>query len=148
MKKHIALFLLLLPILVGCSTRIPTCIGKEDKALKISWGVEYTKKKTIEKFVLTTDRKIIFIVNDSSKSKPSRLSEEQYCNLLNNVQQTILQTQVINEIGDTLNFVEYENPARNIFVRARWNPRFKTKNSVHFRQLFDTLQVISLKIKH
>jgi len=146
--KNKPLFLLLIPIIISCSLRTPKCISTEDRDLLISWGIEYTKTGTIEKFVLKTDRKLYFTSTENNQSNSGKLTEEEYCNLLGKIQETILQTQVINEIGDTLNFVEYINPARNIFVRARWNPRFKTKNSIHFRQLFDTLRVISLRIKH
>lgn len=139
------IFILSLVLLFGCATKLPYCIGKGSENLKLSWGILYPSKNTYEKFVLTTDRKIKFFTPEKKENTVRKLSEEEYCNLLDKIQKTILQTQVINEIGDTLNFVEYESPEKNVIVRAIWNPRFKTKNSIHFRKLFDTLEVITFR---
>ncbi len=142
------IFLLCLVLLCSCSTNLPYCIGKGSENLKISWGTIYPSKNTYEKFILTTNRKIKFLSIEGKVNTVRKLTEEEYCNLLDKIQKTILQTQVINEVGDTLNFVEYESSASNVIVRAIWNPRFKTKNSIHFRDLFDTLEMITFRRLH
>ncbi len=126
-------------VVLSCKTiEYPYCIGKTTKLLKISWGV--IVQNTSETYVLSTD-KTIYRTDESKKSlkKIKALSNKEYCDLIYRINETFLKTQVINEVGDTLRFVQYENPAIGVYSRAIWNPNFRTKNSLLFRELFDTL---------
>ncbi|MGC8957425.1 MAG: hypothetical protein ACP5LT_06330 [Candidatus Kapaibacteriota bacterium] len=149
MKANKFYFLVsLLLFLTNCSPKYPFCINEKTESLKIEWGTIYLNSKEEERFILFSNGDLFKEVSLKGKKKMSHLDEQKFCNVLTNVQNTILKTQVINEVGDTLNFVEYINPALGIFISARWNPRFKTKNSIHFRQLYDSLKVLTLEIKN
>lgn len=127
-------------ILYSCKTSyLPYCISKRTRNIEISWGTIYSMKKDTLRFYLKTDGKIIRL--QPVKKTIGELSEKDFCNLLFKINEAFLKTQVINEIGDTLNFMEYKNPAFGFYSRANWNPRFKTKNSALFRQLLDTINV-------
>lgn len=128
-------------ILLGCKTiEYPYCIGKTTRLIKVSWGVIVQNTSGQEIYMLSTD-KAIYRMDTTKKSskKLKTLSDKEYCNLLYQINETFLKTQVINEVGDTLQFVQYENPAIGVYSRAVWNPNFRTKNSLLFRELFDTL---------
>lgn len=128
-------------ILLSCKTvEYPYCIGKTTRLVKISWGILLQNTVNKETYILSTD-KVIYRVDGPNKSskKIKALSDKEYCDLIYRISETFLKTQVINEVGDTLQFVQYENPAIGVYSRAVWNPSFRTKNSVLFRELFDTL---------
>jgi len=128
-------------IFLSCKTiEYPYCIGKTTKLLKVSWGVMVQNTSGREIYVLSTDKTIYRIDDTKNSSKRVKtLSEKEYCDLLYQINETFLKTQVINEVGDTLQFIQYENPMVGVYSRAVWNPSFRTKNSVLFRELFDTL---------
>lgn len=128
-------------ILLSCKTvEYPYCIGKTTRLMKISWGILVQNTVNKETYILSTD-KVIYRVEGPNKSskKVKALNDKEYCDLIYRINETFLKTQVINEVGDTLQFVQYENPAIGVYSRAVWNPSFRTKNSVLFRELFDTL---------
>ncbi|MGQ9819829.1 MAG: hypothetical protein ACUVQ1_07905 [Candidatus Kapaibacteriales bacterium] len=134
------LLVLFLFISNGCrTTRLPYCISKKTKNIEISWGIIHVDRKDTVRFWLKTDGKIL--QSQPKKKTIAKLSEKDFCNLLFQINEAFLNTQAINEVGDTLNFLEYKNPAFGFYSRAVWNPGFKTKNSVLFRQLMDTINV-------
>lgn len=140
--------IIILIFFVGCSTKYPYCIGENNKELEISWGTIYKTQNVEERYLLTSIGTLYKIGSNNRKEKIRTINEKSYCNILERVNNTILKTQAINEVGDTLNFVEYKNPKLGIFFSAKWHPRFNTKNSIYFRELFDSLKVWSLEIKH
>lgn len=129
----------------GCSTKYPYCIGENNKELEISWGTIYKAPKIIERYIILPTGDLYKIDENNSRKKIKKLNEKLYCKILENVNNTILKTQVINEVGDTLNFVEYKNQKTGIYLSAKWHPRFKTKNSIYFRELYDSLRVWCLE---
>ncbi len=128
-------------LIASCKTiEYPYCIGKTTRELKISWGIIVQDSINNETFELSTNRTIYQINKTKNFSKKIKtLTENEYCKLLYHIHETFLNTQVINEVGDTLQYVQYENPAIGVYTRAIWNPRFRTRNSILFRELFDTL---------
>lgn len=141
MKVNYRLAFIGLLIFLSCKTiEYPYCIGKTTKYVKVSWGIVVQNTLNRETYMLSTD-KTIYRIDEATKSskKIKTLSDKEYCNLIYQINDTFLKTQVINEVGDTLEFVQYENPAIGVYSRAVWNPNFRTKNSVLFRALFDSL---------
>lgn len=138
--SHRIIIFALLIIFSSCKTsNLPYCISKRTQNIEISWGTIYSEKKDTLRFYLKTDGRIIQL--RPKKIILGQLEEKVFCNLLFQINEAFLKTQVINEVGDTLNFMEYKNPAFGFYSRAIWNPRFKTKNSALFRQLLDTINV-------
>lgn len=130
----------ILSLFFACrSNKLPQCITKMTKEIEISWGRIYSNSKDTIRFSLKTDANII--QTKPQKRHIVRLDDKTFCNFLLLINETFLKTQVINEIGDTLDFMEYKNPTNGFYSRAIWNPRFKTKNSFHFRKLFDSINV-------
>lgn len=142
------IFLLLLVFVTSCTPKYPFCISEKTKDLRIEWGKIYFNGKLEERYVLHSNGLLFQSLGTKEKKKLGRFNEPRFCSILSEVNETILKTQAINEIGDTLNFVEYSNPKLGLFFSAKWNPRFKTKNSIHFRALYDSLMSWTLQIKN
>ncbi|MCX7908809.1 MAG: hypothetical protein N2560_04740 [Ignavibacteria bacterium] len=135
--------------LSNCGTKYPFCVEESNRKLEIAWGTIFSKQKDkVEKFLLISTGDIFKIEHPQKRKKILKIDNDKYCFVLQNVTETILKTQAINEIGDTLNFVEYYNPKLGIYFIAKWHPRFKTKNSIYFRQLYDSLQALTFGIKN
>jgi ribosomal protein L33 len=140
--------IILIFVFVSCSTKYPFCIGEQNKKLEIHWGTIYKNQKTTEeRFILSSNGQLLAKDSSNVPRKIAKLTEDKYCEVVGKVNQTILKTQAINEVGDTLNFVEYINPSLGIYFAAKWHPRFKTKNSVLFRELFEYLKMLTLDRK-
>ncbi|MCX7880722.1 MAG: hypothetical protein N2517_08680 [Ignavibacteria bacterium] len=139
-------FFLIFILLFSCnSPKYPFCLNEKTREIKITWGTKYTTTNKQEIFTLSADGKIYYANTYGKKKHIVKLNETQFCNLLDRINEAILKTQVINEVGDTLNFITYENPNIGVFSNAVWNPRFATKNSRHFRELYDTLKTLTFK---
>ncbi len=135
--------------LLSCSSKFPICISEESKQLEIHWGILYLEPRVFEeRFILSSSGVLYKSVNSQERIKLKKINPNVYCSLLMKVNNTILTTQAINELGDTLNFVEYRNQKLGVYFSAKWQPRFKTKNSAQFRELFDTLKVLTFEIKN
>ncbi|ROL57291.1 hypothetical protein D9V84_04680 [Bacteroidetes/Chlorobi group bacterium Naka2016] len=132
--------------LLNCTTKYPFCISEKTKNLTIEWGT-ITKGERKERYVLHSDGILYKFVSPTKKIKVGNLDERKFCRVLAQINETILKTQTINEVGDTLNYLTYTNPTLGMFIDAKWNPSFKTKNSIHFRALYDSLKVMTLEIK-
>ncbi len=143
-------FLMILLIFVlSCSTKFPFCINEDTKQLEIYWGTIYKKpKEREERYLLRSDGGLYKVMNGDKKIKIRHLQPKVFCSTLEHINSTILKTQAINEWGDTLNFVEYRNNRLGVYFSAKWQPRFQTKNSIFFRELFDSLQVLTFQIKN
>lgn len=133
----------------SCSSKYPFCINEGTKQLEIHWGTIYKKPIEIEeRYVLLPSGDVYKVVSANRKIKIRRLEPKVFCSTLEQINSTILKTQAINEWGDTLNFVEYHNKKLGVYFIAKWQPRFKTKNSVFFRELFDSLKVLTFERKN
>lgn len=146
--SRISIVLLFVLMFSTCSTKYPFCISEKTKGLKIEWGTIYFNGKTEERYSLQSDGRLYRTIDLKKKSELGKFSEPRFCSIVSQVNETILKTQAINEVGDTLNFVEYSNPNLGLFFAAKWHPRFKTKNSIHFRALYDSLMIWTLELKN
>ncbi|MFN3307021.1 MAG: hypothetical protein ACK42Z_07535, partial [Candidatus Kapaibacteriota bacterium] len=101
-----------------------------------------------ERYLLSSNGVLCKVLNVDKKIKIRQLQPKVFCYTLERINSTILKTQAINEWGDTLNFVEYRNNKLGVYFSAKWQPRFQTKNSIFFRELFDSLQALTFEIKN
>ncbi len=139
-KAHILLITIFL-IFVSCKTaETPYCIGKATKSIKLYLGTILNNETISEQYLILTDRYIYRVAPNGKKKKVVQIPEKEYCDLIFETNEAFLKTQVINEVGDTLNFIQFENPSVNLKTRAIWNPKFNTRNSENFRKLFEQLE--------
>jgi hypothetical protein len=146
--SRISILLFCVLFLTTCSAKYPFCISENTKGLKIDWGTIYFNGKAETRYSLQANGALLRYIDSKKKTELGKFSERRFCSILAEVHETILQTQAINEVGDTLDFVEYSNPKLGIFFSAKWNPKFKTKNSIHFRALYDSLMIWRLELKN
>lgn len=124
---------------------MPYCLSSSSKSIEISWGsFNLTTTDTIH-YIIKSNRKIVQI--KPKERVITKLDEQTFCKLLFRINEAFLKTQVINELGDTLEFMEYKNPTTGFYSRAIWNPKFRTKNSLLFRQLIDSINAYVNQLK-
>ncbi len=157
--RNYVLLLIAIVVIIGCKTPpkpLPDCISVKTKDMSVRWGEADKKNKTLKGFMMNGTGKIFsFNHHDSVAALTFDIPQTEYielgllegkwfCEATNKIQNAILKTQVSNEPGDSTEFLEFSNPSANIFYRAQWVRKFKTKNSELFRKVYDSLQTYKL----
>lgn len=149
MYNNIRIFVVCIFILAlaGCSSHKPDCYNESNKELRLRWGSLITKSGKITGYQLNYDSKLLKIGkkedNDNfTDSVLTIIDGDRYCKLLAMTRDTILKIQALSEPGDSLHFIEYSDPPRNVRMRAVWNPINKTYGSKGFREIYDSLQTL------
>ncbi|MCX6156304.1 MAG: hypothetical protein NT007_19300 [Candidatus Kapabacteria bacterium] len=137
----------------ACKTNCPYCIGEKHKALEIRWG-KLIKTSSLEYgYVLDSYGNVSDFTSDSNlniinKQKIAVFKDSSYCRLLVQAYKVIMQTQVLNEPGDTCSFFELKDPSTDYFKRGIWN-KYNTVNSLGFRTLCDSLNAaVEISVAH
>lgn len=138
-------------LFVSCkSLDYAECTKVHHKELVIRWGESFNTENKKVGFELNSKAELFKYENLNDKpinySKIGNVNQDRYCNILSMITTTILKTQVVNEIGDTLRYFEYINPEKNSNLYFRWHPRFNTKNSRGFQEIYDSLNVLKLSL--
>lgn len=131
----------------SCTSNKPECINDNNNELTLRWGYFLSKTGNIAGYQLNNDATLHkFGKTDPAKNNTDSvlfsIDEDRYCKFLLMTRDTILKIQALNEPGDSLHFIEYADPPRNVRMRAVWNPINKTYGSSGFRQIFDSLQAL------
>jgi len=137
--------------IVSCkSLDYAECTKVHHKELIIRWGESFKSGNKKVGFELNSKAELFKYENMNNKttsySKVGNVDQDRYCNILSMITKTILKTQVVNEIGDTLRYFEYINPAKNSDLYFKWHPRFNTKNSRGFQEIYDSLNILKLSL--
>lgn len=145
------LFLLILLFLVSCkSLNYAECTKINQRELIIRWGEYFSSHNKRVGFELNSKAELFKYENVNNStinySKIGNVDQNRYCNILSLLSKTILRTQIVNEIGDTLKYLEYINPERNSSLLLRWHPWFNTKNSRGVQEIYDSLNVLKLSL--
>lgn len=126
------------------------CTKIHHKELIIRWGENFNAENRKVGYELNSKAELFKYENINNKktsfSKVGNVNQERYCNILSMITKTILKTQVVNEIGDTLRYFEYLNPEKNSNLYFKWHPRFNTKNSRGFQEIYDSLNILKLSL--
>lgn len=138
--------------LISCkSLDYAECTKAHQQELVVRWGEIFIKDNKRIGFELNSKAELFNyeqIANSSPKiSKLGNANQESYCNILSGITKTILKTQIVNEIGDTLRYFEYINPEKSSNLFVKWHPRFNTKNSRGFQEVYDSLNSLKSTIK-
>jgi hypothetical protein len=149
MKKiisYIIIFGLILTI-SGCCSHKPDCYSESNKDLKLRWGSLIPKSGKITGYQLNYDATLLKIWKNAGNddfidSVIAKIDGDRYCKFLIMTRDTILKIQALSEPGDSLYFIEYADPPRNVRMRAMWNPINKTYGSSGFRLIYDSLQAL------
>ena len=151
-KSQIIFVCILLFTITSCSSHKHECYSENNKELKLRWGYFIAKTGKITGYQLNNDASLQkFGKTDGPENyKDSILIQvdgDKYCKLLFMTRDTILKIQALNEPGDSLHFIEYSDPPRNVRMRAVWNPINKTYGSRSFREIYDSLQTLVPVVK-
>ncbi|MBI5324157.1 MAG: hypothetical protein HZB41_02570 [Ignavibacteriae bacterium] len=146
-KLNYLFFIVSFFILIGCTSNHPECINDGNKELKIRWGTFNSKTGRINGYQLNNNAGLSRLIKSNEKDNAFdsllfNIDENQYCNYLGMIRDTILKIQALSEPGDSLHFIEYTDAPRNVRMRALWNPVNKTFGSKGFRAIYDSLQAI------
>ncbi|TAL67533.1 MAG: hypothetical protein EPN82_13850 [Bacteroidetes bacterium] len=141
------IFTLILFIFTGCLSHRPGCMNEGNKGLNLRWGTFISKSGKITGYQLNNEAELSKLIYKGSFDKLNdsilfSIDEEKYCRLLGMTRDTILSIQALNEPGDSLHFIEYSDPPRNVRMRAVWNAINKTFGSKGFREIYDSLQTL------
>jgi hypothetical protein len=141
-----AIIILFLFSLSG-EAQTPSCLGKNEKNIEISWGQVNNKNKTKVYKLLTSDMIVTRIVEDSlgkkTETQVKTLQENQYCAIKDSMRAIIIKHQSISFPGDTQQFLMYQNPNTNLFFRAIWNIEFTNFGNKDIRRFFNELDSLS-----
>lgn len=143
-------FVLIFTLLACRKLDYAECTKPHQPELIIRWGDSFSKENRKIGFELNSKAELfqIEIINNNSKiSKLGNANQKTYCNILSMIKNTIIKTQIVNEIGDTLRFFEYVDPRKQTNIFVKWHPRFNTKNSRGFQEIYDSLNTLKMSLK-
>lgn len=149
MSKNLILFLLL--IVVSCSgsrnqeqhtEKAPTdCIDEENQDVVISWGVRITEENLMRGYKLLTSGEVYrFTSNDTNEIRINNIQESLLCLIHRKTTNEFVKVGALNVPADTTLFVIYDHPAKNLTLRAQWNPKTPAIGSKGFRKIWDLLE--------
>lgn len=133
-------------LLQACVTPRPDtiapCINESVEGLILRWGTSDSTQHT-EAYEMNTKGHLFTISGPTGRSiQPTYIGAiggDLYCERANSVKDAFLQTQALNVSASRARFVEYVNPAANVYLRAVWNPDLSTFHSRYFRAEYEAL---------
>lgn len=139
----IAIIIVLTISLPSCKTLPPKeCLPQQMKDLKIKWG-DYIMKddKLVQGYILHSNGDLYKIekMQDTIGEKIGNITDEQYCQIHQQVRDEFIKVQVLNVTADTMRFVEYKSVNADITQRAFWNSNFWTQTNSGFFGIFAKL---------
>ncbi|MDZ4745671.1 MAG: hypothetical protein SGJ05_06680 [bacterium] len=141
-------------IFLACGTPRPTtvapCISAVQHDLTVRWGTEHDSAGTVEGYELNAKGELFRYGGErGAKGEQADITmnrhflvaidQAQYCDVTKTVQNTFLKVQALNVRGIRGRFIEYVNAARNVYLRAVWNPDLSTFQSRDMREQYDAL---------
>ncbi|MBL7976257.1 MAG: hypothetical protein JNJ85_15175 [Candidatus Kapabacteria bacterium] len=123
------------------------CITESTKDLLIRWGVYYDSTGTLYGYEIDANARLWRYVASTKKSNYERdsigtVSASQLCFFKDTVRNTFIKIQSLFVPAKTRHFIEYQNPANQVSLRAMWDARYQTYGSKEFRSIFDSLNTI------
>ncbi len=145
-------------LFAGCKTyEICECVRTVSPELDLNWGEKDTVTKTINEYFLESNGKLTKVkiqnyhTKNSEKNKTSEvvgyMNCENYCKIVKFIRAAMLKTQVINEPGNIVNFINYFDARNQVYWNVQWCPAFGTPNSKMLRQIDDSIYVYVSLIK-
>jgi len=140
---------LLFALLVLSCRSLPPCVTPALQEVRIRWGTQDSLGTTVRGYELRATGEIFRYeaTGDSllSHVRLGRLEGELYCRLLRQTHHAFLTVHAFHVPADTQRFVEYRAPAA--FLRAVWNPRYRTHGNELFWVLYDSLEAARQRIR-
>ena len=133
-------------ILISCSSvpKQAKCVKESEKGLLINWGKQYNKTGWRVYHSINTKLELMKVEEDSLGNKrysdSSRISEENYCKIKQDLVKFVVKTQALFVPGIIQQFVEYSSPGQNVYFRAIWNPEYTNAGNKELRMFFDSLE--------
>ena len=121
----------------------PKCVDAGNRAVVISWGETVAKSDVTMGYRLRSDGSLSLIRKDADGKTNdefiAKLKGDDYCNLKNQTEKTIIAQQAYSSPGATFRFIEYRDTVNGTLFRALWNPVSNNLGSKAFMVLYDTL---------
>ncbi len=145
MQKSKYILAIIAMIVVSCSSapKQAKCVKESEKDLLINWGTQYNKTGWRVYHSINSKMEIVKVEEDSLGNKKfsdsSRISEENYCRIKQDLVNFVVKTQALAFPGIVQQFVEYNSPGQNVYFRAIWNPEHTNAGNKELRVFFDSL---------
>ena len=155
-KSIYGLFLLIILVIssFSCSTvkEDDDCITEGYKDITVRWGEVDNETGSFAAYQMNGNLEVKRVIRDSAGKPESvcnfgNIDKQRFCSLYLLLNNAMIKTQVLNEPGKITRFFEYKNPFNQTVYRAQWIDKFQTKNSILFREVYDSLQVSMDSIK-
>ena len=135
-------------LLDSCKTTEVNCIKPYNQNQIVRWGEYNAKLGNVIGYQISTDMMISRIKKDKADTAYSiqeigKVDPLKYCDIVEMIKYEVLRSQAVNAPGELNRFIEYQNPAKNVSVRAMWNSLFNTVGTKGFREIYDSMMVVS-----
>jgi len=151
-RLHIA-FVILSCALAACTTPRPTtlapCVTEKTGQLTIRWGTQDDSLQVIDVYRMNTKGEIFHYSGPVTQNVMDEyllhVDQSDYCSAAASVNACFLKTQALNTAARKGRFIEYFNPATDVYLRAAWNPDLQTFQSRDMRKEYDQLMNLVTK---
>jgi len=140
----------IITVITACSTPAvkDDCNFKSVEKMTIRWGESNNETKTFAAYEINAEALLTRITGDSTLPDGNRqvvghTDKDKFCSYFNQIKKAMVVTQVLNEPGQITRYFEYSDPVNKAYFRVQWVDKFKTKNSMRFREVYDSLQVLA-----
>ncbi len=121
---------------------LPPCMTPALQGTLLRWGEQDSNGVSIRGYELTTRAELFSYTatGDSilHRTRLGRLDARLYCRLLAQAHHAFLTTHAFHVPAPLQRFVEYRSPSA--FMRAVWNPLYRTHGNELFWRLYDSLE--------
>lgn len=107
--------------------------GAWNDSLGVLKGYELDADMRLWKYTAYTNR------NTYSRDSIGTVAKPSVCYFADTTRKAFLYVQTLFVKGPVSHFVEYNNPERDVALRAVWDARYQTFGSKEFRAIFDSL---------
>ncbi|MCS7177118.1 MAG: hypothetical protein NZ960_05820 [Candidatus Kapabacteria bacterium] len=121
---------------------LPPCVTPALQEVRLRWGVQDSLGKTIRGYELTAHAELFqYEATEDSllwRRRLGRIDGSLYCRLLLQTHRAFQAVPAFYVPADSQHFVEYRAPTA--FMRAVWNPRYRTHGNESLWVLYDSLE--------
>lgn len=125
------------------------CVTDKTRELTIRWGTQDDSLNVIDVYRMNTKGEIFHYSGRVAETVPDEyllhIDQTEYCASASSVNACFLKTQALSTGARKTRFVEYFNPATDVYLRAAWNPDLQTFQSRDMRKEYDQLMTLISK---
>ena len=134
--------------IMACSSlSYPECVNEHSKQVMIRWGGLVLDKGSFQGYELDAMGRLYELSQEKSgaeevKKMLGTIPGDKYCMIYTMLKKEILKTHTLNSVVNNARIIEYRDPEQGTRIGGMWNPKYDTKGSVGYREIWDSLQVV------